>query len=138
MLALRGLFKIKGDSLGPVHFYVRIHGHCFHVSSWLCRIGIGQRGKRRSGVYVLVASGTGATHRIDPQIPRIARAIQINDFLFVRQAEFLESDVRPVRPGTGVVGVQRDVGGCCTVGGGAIGGGGCCGHGVGLPRVWGC
>lgn len=49
------------------------------------------------------------TYRVDLQIPRLSRRVQINNHLIILQSQFLQHDVRPMRPWTPVICVKSDL-----------------------------
>jgi hypothetical protein len=57
----------------------------------------------------------GLTHRVNLEIPWLARLVEVNDDLFVLETELLEGDVGAVGPGAEVVGIEDDLwGGHCS------------------------
>lgn len=66
-------------------------------------------GKQGTDAFIREETSEISTYWVHLQIPRIARSIEVDDLLFVGEAELFDDDVSSMRPRTSVVGEKGDV-----------------------------
>lgn len=96
----------------PLYERLGTRPRCAQKRLEVCRAKLGmlRRGEQLSG-ELLASCWCACTYRVDLQIPRLARHIQVNSNLLILQAQLLEGDVGAVSPGAAAVGVEDDLGG---------------------------